>query len=130
MGGDATILVCHFVFDTLLLFLIEYGAFDCFKMFSVFTPPPRNPDIKLEEDVLREEARVKVTKNEVIRVCDFRKAYQTVTGKPFLAVENISFGLDYGECFALLGVNGAGKSTTFKSLTADTEPTEGEISIA
>jgi ABC-type multidrug transport system ATPase subunit len=29
-----------------------------------------------------------------------------------------------------LGVNGAGKSTTFKSLTADTVPTEGEISIA
>ena len=50
-------------------------------------------------------------------------------GKPFLAVERISFGLDYGECFALLGVNGAGKSSTFKSLTADTVPTEGEITI-
>jgi len=46
-----------------------------------------------------------------------------------LAVENISFGLDYGECFALLGVNGAGKSTTFKALTADANPTEGEITI-
>jgi ABC-type multidrug transport system ATPase subunit len=42
----------------------------------------------------------------------------------------MSFGLDYGECFALLGVNGAGKSTTFKSLTADTIPTEGEITVA
>jgi ATP-binding cassette, subfamily A (ABC1), member 3 len=52
-----------------------------------------------------------------------------VLGKPFLAVERISFGLDYGECFALLGVNGAGKSSTFKSLTADTVPTEGEITI-
>jgi ABC-type multidrug transport system ATPase subunit len=47
-----------------------------------------------------------------------------------MAVENISFGLDYGECFALLGVNGAGKSTTFKSLTADVEPSEGQISVA
>lgn len=46
------------------------------------------------------------------------------------AVENISFGLDYGECFALLGVNGAGKTTTFKSLTRDVIPTEGELSIA
>lgn len=46
-------------------------------------------------------------------------------GKPFLAVERISFGLDYGECFALLGVNGAGKSTTFKSLTGDVLPTTG-----
>lgn len=54
----------------------------------------------------------------------------TTFGTPFLAVERISFGLDYGECFALLGVNGAGKSTTFKSLTADTEPTTGEITVA
>lgn len=51
-------------------------------------------------------------------------------GEPFLAVERISFGLDYGECFALLGVNGAGKSTTFKSLTGDTTPTNGNITIA
>lgn len=50
-------------------------------------------------------------------------------GEPFLAVERISFGLEYGECFALLGVNGAGKSTTFKSLTADADPTEGSIQI-
>ena len=48
---------------------------------------------------------------------------------PHCAVEKTSFGLDYGECFALLGVNGAGKSTTFKSLTNEIEPTSGEISI-
>jgi ABC-type multidrug transport system ATPase subunit len=34
-----------------------------------------------------------------------------------MAVENTSFGLHAGECMALLGVNGAGKSTCFKSLT-------------
>ena len=50
-------------------------------------------------------------------------------GNPVTAVTNVSFGLDYGECFALLGVNGAGKSTTFKSLTRDILPTRGEISI-
>ena len=47
-----------------------------------------------------------------------------------MAVERTSFGLEYGECFALLGVNGAGKSTTFKSLTGDTRPTSGEVTIA
>ena len=46
-----------------------------------------------------------------------------------MAVENISFGLDYGECFALIGANGAGKSTTFKTLTRDVLPTTGEITI-
>ena len=46
-----------------------------------------------------------------------------------MAVNNISFGVDYGECFALLGANGAGKSTTFKTLTRDVLPTSGEITI-
>jgi ABC-type multidrug transport system ATPase subunit len=64
---------------------------------------------------------------DVVRVYNFRKAYTSSFGDPFLAVENISFGLDYGECFALLGVNGAGKSTTFKSLTRDIVPTGGEV---
>ena len=35
-----------------------------------------------------------------------------------IAVNGISFGVGQGECFALLGVNGAGKSSTFKCLTA------------
>ena len=64
---------------------------------------------------------------DVIRVFDFRKAYTKLFSRPFLAVERISFGLDYGECFALLGVNGAGKSTTFKSLTRDIVPSNGEV---
>jgi len=67
---------------------------------------------------------------DVIRVNNFRKAYTTLCGAPVLAVEKISFGLDYGECFALLGVNGAGKSTTFKTLTKEVFPTTGDITIA
>jgi len=49
--------------------------------------------------------------------------------KPYCAVEKTSFGLEYGECFALLGVNGAGKTTTFKSLTGGITPTSGEVTI-
>lgn len=46
-----------------------------------------------------------------------------------VAVQSASFGLQYGECFALLGVNGAGKTTTFKCLTNEVKPTAGEVSI-
>lgn len=46
------------------------------------------------------------------------------------AVSELSFGLQQGECFALLGVNGAGKSTTFKSLTGEVIPNSGNIKIA
>jgi ATP-binding cassette subfamily A (ABC1) protein 3 len=33
-----------------------------------------------------------------------------------VAVDNLSFAVERGEVFGLLGVNGAGKSTTFKML--------------
>ena len=66
---------------------------------------------------------------DCIRVHNFQKEYDTFCGAPVRAVKQASFGLDFGECFALLGVNGAGKSTTFKSLTRDTTPTTGEITI-
>jgi ABC-type multidrug transport system ATPase subunit len=45
------------------------------------------------------------------------------------AVKRVSFGLEYGECFALLGVSGAGKTTTFKCLTGEEKPDEGSIRI-
>jgi len=43
------------------------------------------------------------------------------------AVDNLSFSLEYGECFALLGVTGAGKSTTFKCLTGEQTPDSGKL---
>ena len=57
------------------------------------------------------------------------KEVRSCVGKPLVAVEKLSFGLESGECFALLGVNGAGKSTTFKNLTCEIEPTDGKIHI-
>jgi ABC-type multidrug transport system ATPase subunit len=63
-----------------------------------------------------------------------RKVYLTGAGPcdqgaPLRAVERLSFGLSKGECFALLGVNGAGKSTTFKVLTMEEEATSGSITV-
>jgi ABC-type multidrug transport system ATPase subunit len=59
-----------------------------------------------------------------VRVNSLFKSY----GKT-VAVEKVSFGLEYGECFALLGVSGAGKTTTFKCLTGEEVPTSGEVHI-
>ena len=76
-------------------------------------------DIDLDDDVIEEENRVANadSNNMKVRVHRFRKVYTSVTRDPIVAVQKTSFGLDFGECFALLGVNGAGKTTTFKSLT-------------
>ena len=59
----------------------------------------------------------------------FRKIYPGIKTAPVLAVERTSFGLEFGECFALLGINGAGKSTTFKALTCEIPATSGSITI-
>ena len=43
------------------------------------------------------------------------------------AVDKISFTIERGEVFGLLGKNGAGKTTTIKMLTLQLKPTAGEI---
>ena len=53
-----------------------------------------------------------------VRLSHVQKKYDNV-----VAVKDTSFGLEYGECFALLGVSGAGKSTLFKCLTGEIYPT-------
>jgi len=45
--------------------------------------------------------------------------------KPTIATKHISFALEYGDCFALLGINGAGKTSTFKMLTGETDANSG-----
>ncbi|XP_076762980.1 ATP-binding cassette sub-family A member 17 [Xylocopa sonorina] len=44
-----------------------------------------------------------------------------------MAVQEISFRVKQRECFGLLGVNGAGKSTTFRMLTGEEMPDSGTM---
>jgi len=48
----------------------------------------------------------------------------------FTAVADVNFMVKPGECFGLLGVNGAGKSTCFKMLTGHLLPTMGNSWIS
>lgn len=45
------------------------------------------------------------------------------------AVRNVSFAVKAGDCFGLLGVNGAGKSTTFRMLTGREAVTSGTVNV-
>ena len=45
------------------------------------------------------------------------------------AVDGISIGLPRGECFGLLGLNGAGKSTTFSILSGVQNATSGKVTL-
>ncbi|MEJ2344222.1 MAG: ATP-binding cassette domain-containing protein [Gammaproteobacteria bacterium] len=48
----------------------------------------------------------------------------------FYAVKDVSFEVDAGEVFGLLGANGAGKSTTFRMLCGLLPASGGELSVA
>ena len=65
-------------------------------------------------------------------VSNLSKIYPATTfcGSKKHAVKSISIGLKPGERFGLLGVNGAGKSTTLNILTGDISATSGEAYIA
>ncbi len=48
----------------------------------------------------------------------------------FYAVKDVSFAVEQGEIFGLLGANGAGKSTTFRMLCGLLPPTSGTLQVA
>uniref|UniRef100_A0A8C4UHQ6 ATP binding cassette subfamily A member 13 n=1 Tax=Falco tinnunculus TaxID=100819 RepID=A0A8C4UHQ6_FALTI len=91
-----------------------------------------NSIVSPSEDVDVEMERQRLfggrTGNDVLLLYNLRKSYGGFSKKN-TAVESISLGIQRGECFGLLGTNGAGKSTTFKMLTGDIIPSAGRAVI-
>ena len=63
-----------------------------------------------DEDITQEKQRLLTSEeecdNSVVLLKDMKKVYYT--GK--YAVKGVSLGIPNGECFGLLGINGAGES--------------------
>ncbi|MGW7238660.1 ABC transporter ATP-binding protein [Streptomyces sp. NPDC054804] len=64
-------------------------------------------------------------KEHVIEVTNLRRAY----GGGFEAVRGITFSVGRGEIFALLGTNGAGKTSTVELLEGLAPPTGGRVRV-
>jgi len=47
--------------------------------------------------------------------------------RQFVAVQNVSLGVDEGEFVALLGPSGCGKSTLLRIISGLTAPSEGRV---
>ena len=45
------------------------------------------------------------------------------------AVRDLSVGMSRGQCFGLLGINGAGKTSTFRMITGEFAPTHGDTKV-
>ena len=115
---------------------------------SIKDTPTRDQPELLDSDVLAEMERVQSgNTDDLISVNGLVKQFKVnpeATGENqdafansdsnnengiLKAVRGISFGLKKQESFILLGVNGAGKSTTFKCLTTEERPSTGQIMI-
>uniref|UniRef100_A0A8B9CZD6 ATP binding cassette subfamily A member 12 n=1 Tax=Anser brachyrhynchus TaxID=132585 RepID=A0A8B9CZD6_9AVES len=81
-------------------------------------------------DVQAERNRVESGKADfdVVQLQNLTKIYH-LPHKRIVAVKNISLGIPAGECFGLLGVNGAGKTTIFKMLTGDIGASSGRLQV-
>eukprot|EP00050_Salpingoeca_kvevrii_P017794 m.68315 g.68315 ORF g.68315 m.68315 type:complete len:2462 (-) comp7733_c0_seq1:119-7504(-) len=83
-----------------------------------------------DDDVARERALVQSQdspddESDVLLVKNLTKRYSRKHERK-TAVDQLCFHVANGECFGLLGVNGAGKTSTFKMLTGDTRVTSGQ----
>ena len=63
--------------------------------------------------------------DSVIQARNFRKTYGD-----FVAVDGISFDVQQGEIFGLLGPNGSGKTSTLESLEGLRAPDGGTLQVA
>lgn len=64
----------------------------------------------------------------IIRVEKISRTFETNNGQ-VEAVQNISFSIDKGEIFGIIGLSGAGKSTLVRCLNLLEKPNEGSIYI-
>lgn len=81
-----------------------------------------NKELHREQLRIEQIVESKATQNYSMVVNNLTKIYSSSQLK---AVDKLSFLVDRREFFGLLGVNGAGKSTTFKMLTGELRPTGG-----
>ncbi|XP_058158739.1 ATP-binding cassette sub-family A member 2 isoform X1 [Dasypus novemcinctus] len=87
----------------------------------------------VEDDVDVASERQRVLRgdadNDMVKIENLTKVYKSRKIGRILAVDRLCLGVRPGECFGLLGVNGAGKTSTFKMLTGDESTTGGEAFI-
>ena len=90
---------------------------------------PNVDDDEEDDDVAAEREKIiaGLASDNALRVENLTKVYRE---GQLPAVNKLWMSVGSGECFGLLGVNGAGKTSTFKMLTGDIKISSGEAYIA
>ncbi|CAK1584899.1 unnamed protein product [Parnassius mnemosyne] len=133
-GESMLIMFFQFVVYMTLVILTQNGVFNRLadRLFNQRYSPKYKDDademVRAEKTYVSQAITLPPNQiQEAMLVDDIHKNYVQLFKKSCNAVKGVSFSVKNGECFGLLGVNGAGKSTTFKMLTAEECPTRGTI---
>ncbi|EDL22309.1 mCG132071, partial [Mus musculus] len=124
-----------------MLFLTEANAFYVLKSrLSGFFPSfwkeksgmifdvaePEDEDVLEETEAIKHYLETLIKKNPLV-VKEVSKVYKDKV--PLLAVNKVSFVVKEEECFGLLGLNGAGKTSIFNMLTSEQPITSGDAFV-
>ncbi|CAK1542445.1 unnamed protein product [Leptosia nina] len=80
----------------------------------------------LKSNSLKRSTLTGIGSSDVISCVHVSRLYPAASGYR-IAVDDLTLGIPPSECTALLGQNGAGKSSTFSMLTAELRPSAGQI---
>lgn len=118
--------VSYFILTVIIDFLLARGIIQQF-ITSMTVKIPED-QTERDEDVIAEDLRVSsgsAKQDSSILINEVKKIYGT--GK--YAVKGVSLGIPIGECFGLLGVNGAGKTSLLSILSGQNTPTAGTVTL-
>ena len=121
VGLNITVLLIQCLCFHALNILIELGWFNWFSFIGSSKKDTEDKD----SDVTKERQRIP-NNTDILQMRNLTKTFLRLS-KSVTAVDNITVGIKSGECFGWLGLNGAGKSTTFKLLTGQLKATSGSF---
>jgi len=88
-----------------------------------------DPDVLAESERLRTTDLQQLSQIEPVLVSGLYKKFRNRKLQKFVAVRDLSFGVRARECFGLLGLNGAGKTTALGILTGELRASDGKAFI-
>uniref|UniRef100_A0A914E5T5 ABC transporter domain-containing protein n=2 Tax=Acrobeloides nanus TaxID=290746 RepID=A0A914E5T5_9BILA len=124
---NVIILILQGFFFWFTTIALEKGWLNKIKLTKPNSEQIETDTITIEDEDVSREREIVHTLNEnetPIVAKDLKKWYND-----FYAVKGLSFHVNNGDCFGLLGVNGAGKTSTFQMLTGENVIDKGNAYI-
>ncbi|UJR14570.1 hypothetical protein I4U23_001566 [Adineta vaga] len=120
-----SILVAQFIIYFLLLIVIDTWKIPFLgrRTKGIVNQQEEDSDVAEERNRI-EKMSDEDKQNEALVVDNLSKRYP---GSSVPAVNRLTFTVPYRQCFGLLGFNGSGKTTTFRMLVGELQPTGGHV---